>query len=262
MISVNGVAIKRKAIAAEVQNFPAASAASSWDEATRALVVRELLLQEATRLGLAAESKTDADGRRETDEDALIRALVEAEVKTPTADEATLRRFYAANRGAFVTPPLWEADHILIAAPRSDAAVYAAARDKVAGLAAALAAEPARFADLARDCSDCESRALGGSLGQIGPGQTTQEFEVALARLEPGQISQPVETRYGVHLIRLRRRIDGRQLPFEAVRARIAAYLEEHVQRHALAQYVALLVGRAEIRGVAMAGGASSPLVQ
>jgi peptidyl-prolyl cis-trans isomerase C len=64
-----------------------------------------------------------------------------------------------------------------------------------------------------------------------------------------------------VHLIRLNRRIAGRQLPFEAVRRRIAAYLADHVQQAATAQYLSLLVGRADIRGIVM-HGAASPLVQ
>ncbi|WP_319799944.1 peptidylprolyl isomerase [Mesorhizobium sp. PAMC28654] len=114
---------------------------------------------------------------------------------------------------------------------------------------------------MAKDCSDCPSGAIGGSLGQIGPGDTTPEFEAALIDLVPGDISPPVETRYGVHLIRLTRRIDGRQLPFEVVRDRIAAYLTEHVNRQATAQYVSLLVGQADIRGIDI-DGSSSPLVQ
>ena len=126
---------------------------------------------------------------------------------------------------------------------------------------ASLSGAPDRFAALARDCSDCPSGAVGGSLGQIGPGDTTPEFEAALVDLTPGDISPPVETRYGVHLIRLTRRIDGRQLPFEAVRERIASYLGEHVSRQATAQYVSLLVGRADIGGIVI-DGASSPLVQ
>jgi len=260
-ITVNGVAIPRKAIAAEVQNFPAATPGEGWRAAARALVVRELLLQEARRLAVDATPKADADGRVETDEDALLRALVEREVSVPEADEATLRRFYDNNRRRFATPPLWEADHILIAARRDDGAAFAAAREGASALAEVLAKAPARFAELARDVSDCPSGALGGSLGQIGPGDTTAEFEAALAALAPGALSAPVETRYGVHLIRLTRRIDGRQLPFEAVRDRIAAYLDAHVRRKASAEYVALLAGRADIRGIAL-DGAASPLVQ
>ncbi|RWG22951.1 MAG: peptidylprolyl isomerase [Mesorhizobium sp.] len=260
-VTVNGVAISRKAIAGEVQNFPARNPGEGWRAATRALVIRELLLQEARRLDIVAEQRTDQDGRRETVEDALVRGLIELEVRVPEADEEMLRRFYENNRPRFVASPLYEADHILIAARRDDRDAFAAAREKVLSLRSGLAAAPDRFADLARDCSDCPSGALGGSLGQIGPGDTTPEFEAALGDLAPGDISPPVETRYGVHLIRLTRRIEGRQLPFEAVRERIASYLAEHVGRQATAQYVSLLVGRADISGIAI-DGASSPLVQ
>ncbi|MEX6507595.1 peptidylprolyl isomerase [Jiella sp. M17.18] len=260
-VSVNGVAISQKAIAAEVQNFPARNPGEGWRAATRALVVRELLLQEARRLTVVAEPQTDADGRRETEEDALVRGLLDRALQLPEADDATLRRFYDNNLRRFRTAPLYEADHILVAARRSEPDAFAAAREKADSLWAALLDEPERFEDLARSCSDCPSAGVGGSLGQIAPGDTTPDFEAALVALEPGDISLPVETPYGVHLIRLNRRIDGRQLPFEAVRERIAAYLDEHVRRQASAQYVSLLVGRADIVGIAL-DGASSPLVQ
>lgn len=260
-VSVNGVAISRKAIAAEVQNFPAANPGEGWRAATRALVIRELLLQEARRLEIPVEQRADDDGRMETAEDALVRALLEREVRLPTSDDETLRRFYGNNRQRFMSAPLYEADHILIAVRRDDAEGFAAAREKARALAALLAEDPARFAALARDHSACPSGALGGNLGQISPGETTPEFEAVLARLRVGEISAPVETRYGIHLIYLRRRIEGRQLPFEAVRERIRAYLDEHVRRQATAQYLALLVGRARIEGIVLAG-AGSPLVQ
>lgn len=260
-VSVNGVPISRKAIAAEVQNFPAPNPGEGWRAATRALVVRELLLQEAARLEIVAEPATDAEGRVETQEEALIRMLAERAITVPEADEATLRRFYGNNRQRFTSEPLFEADHILLAARRDDAAGFASARQTAASLREKLLVEPDGFAALARAHSDCPSAALGGSLGQIGPGDTTAEFEAALVGLAPGAISDPVETRYGVHLIRLNRRVEGRILPFEAVREGIAAYLDAHVRRQATAQYIAILAGRADIRGIAM-DGAASPLVQ
>lgn len=260
-VAVNGVVIPRWAIAAEVQNFPGPDPRRNWEAAAQALVIRELLLQEAQRLEIPVEQQRDEAGRLETEEDALVRALLEREVRTPEPDEQALRRVYEAHRKKFASPKLYEAQHILIAARHDDALGIAAARGKAAALMAILAAVPERFATLARENSDCPSAALGGSLGQIGPGDTTPPFEEALTRLAPGEISDPVETRYGIHLIRLNRRIEGRELPLEAVRDRIAAYLTDRVHRQAQAQYVALLVGRADIRGIGLAGAESS-LVQ
>ncbi len=260
-VSVDGVVIPSKAIAAEVQNFPSRNPGEGWLAAARALVIRELLLQEARRLNIVAEPKTDVDGREETADDALVRGLIELEVRVPIADEATSHRFYENNRRRFTSAALYEADHILIGARRDDDASYAAARERAASIAAVLATEPDQFAELARAWSVCPSATLGGSLGQIAPGDTTEEFEAALVSLAAGEISGPVETRYGVHVIRLNRRIEGNTLPFEAVRERIEAYLDDHVRRQATAQYIALLIGRADIRGISLEG-ANSPLVQ
>jgi transposase-like protein len=65
----------------------------------------------------------------------------------------------------------------------------------------------------------------------------------------------------GTCSVRLDRRIEGRQLPFDAVRERIADHLREHVWRRAVSQYLQLLIGQAEIRGIDLKG-ANTPLVQ
>jgi peptidyl-prolyl cis-trans isomerase C len=86
------------------------------------------------------------------------------------------------------------------------------------------------------------------------------EFEAALATLAVGEL-RIVESRYGLHIMRLDRRIEGRTLPFETVHERIAQYLEEAVRRRALKQYVSILASRAKVTGVDLAA-ASGPLVQ
>lgn len=80
--------------------------------------------------------------------------------------------------------------------------------------------------------------------------------------LEAGQICpEVVRTRYGVHVNRLNRKVEGAVLPFEQVYERIASYLEASSSRRAAAQYVTLLAGQARIGGFDIAG-ATSPLVQ
>ncbi len=253
-VSVNGVVIARDAIAREVQNHPADKPILSWQSAARALAVRELLLQEARRLGRAPEPQSDQHGRRETDEEALIRALVEQEVKTPEPDDDACRRYYDQNRRRFRSPAIYEASHILFVAHHNDTDGFARARAEATAALAAIKREPERFGDFARQHSGCPSAAQGGNLGQISAGQTTAEFEAALTQLEPGEITeQPVATRYGFHIIRLGRRIDGREQPFELVSDRIADYLRACVMQRAIAQFVARLVSRAQIIGVTLA---------
>ena len=250
-VRVNGVAIPRGAIAREVQYHAAKTPIAAWKEGARALVVRELLLQEAHRLKIAAEPESDAQGRRETQEEALIRALFEHEVKTPDADRETCRRYYDRNLRRFRSPDIYEASHILFSASKTDAEGYAQARAAAEEALVLLRLHPERFAEFAQELSACSSATHGGNLGQITPGQTTPEFENALRELAPGTMSQtPVATRYGFHVIRLDRKHDGRELPFELVADRIADYLRESVQRRATAQYIARLVSAAQIEGI------------
>ncbi|MCA0424157.1 MAG: peptidylprolyl isomerase [Proteobacteria bacterium] len=248
-VSVNDVVIPREAIARETQNHPAPTPIEAWQAAAQALAIRELLLQEARRHNVEARPLTDADGRRETDEEALIRQIIEIEVSTPEADEAACRRYFEKNRARFRTPPLYEVSHILL--PAADAETLAAAKTLAQSLIDELIRRPDRFAALARDCSACPSAANGGNLGQIGPGQTVDAFERALAGAPVGVVCPvAVESRFGVHIIRVDHCIAGRDLPFELVRDRIANWLEESVRRSAVHQYITILASRARIEGI------------
>ncbi len=57
------------------------------------------------------------------------------------------------------------------------------------------------FSDLARGNSDCPSSSDGGDLGRFSHGQMARRFSDAAFALEPGELSEPVHTEYGVHLI-------------------------------------------------------------
>lgn len=261
-ISVNGVPITRAAIAQETQNHPASKPLDAMKAASTALVVRELLLQEARRQGVPATPNSDGEGRRETEEEAMIRELVEREVVTPRADEAACRRYFTQNPRRFRTAALCELRHILLPAAPGDATARHEAATLARALIAQLAESPAAFGALADTHSACPSGRTGGNLGQIGPGQTVPEFESALAAMTVGVVHpEPVETRYGLHVVALDRRIEGRDLPFDMVRDRIAEWLDEKVRRTAIQQYVAILAGRAEIVGIDIAAS-PSPLVQ
>lgn len=252
-VSVNGVKITSREIAREVQQHAASTPLDAWSEAARSLALRELMLQEARRLELVPTPREDDRGRRETDEDALIRQLIENEVETPEPDEVACRRYYQQNAGRFRSADIYEAAHILLAAEPEQEDPLVNARAAAARLLEILRREPQRFAEFARAYSACPSREVDGNLGQIGEGDTTPAFAAALAGLSPGEMTnEPVVTPYGIHIIRLDRKIEGCVLPFEVVHDRIAAYLAERSGRWATAQYLARLAASAEIIGVEM----------
>lgn len=261
-ISVNGVVIAEAELLAEAQNHPADNPGGALAAAARALVVRELLWQEARRLRITAEPDHDAEGRPETQRDAAIRLLIDREVDVPSAGEAECRRYYEQNPDRFSSQPLVEARHILLAVPPRDKAARKAASALARRLCDHLADHPEDFARLAQEYSDCPSREQGGNLGQLTQGSTVSEFEKAIAGMRPGAVSAaPVESRFGYHIVALGRREPGELLPFDLVRERIAAWLEAAAWSRAVSQYIAILAGNADISGISLKAG-EGPLVQ
>ena len=150
-VTVNGVKIPRDDISRETQHHPASKPVTAWQSAARALVIRELLLQRARLVGIVPAPIRDSAGRYETEEEALIRGLIEQEVATPEPDEETCRRYYDRNRRLFRSQPIYEAAHILFAACKNDAEGYERARRDAESVLAELKAQPERFGDSGAD---------------------------------------------------------------------------------------------------------------
>ncbi|CAP44168.1 peptidylprolyl isomerase [Bordetella petrii] len=248
MISVNGVAIDEARLQAELprhQHEP-----DPAQSASRELVLRELLLQRARELGLA-----------QGDNDADVRAVLAAEVRTPQADEAACRRYYEQHPGQFLSGALVEVWHILFQlTPRVDPRRLRARAGEV--LQEVHRAAPDAFADYARQYSNCMSAQEGGRLGDIGRGDTLPEFEQAVFAMPAHTLlDRLVQTRHGFHIVRTGRKVEGTPMAFDAVHARIAAWLAQASERRATHQYLQWLVGQARIEGLDMPG-ADSPLLQ
>lgn len=252
-VRVNGVEIAPEAIAREIQHHPAPDPETAWKEAARALAVRELLLQEAQRLGIDVEVQPDEAGRLETEADAVITALLEEEVTPAVPDEEECRRFYEAQSGRFRTPDLFEAAHILIEPENGSSEAWAEAEAQARAIIAEIGDDPAAFAEAARELSACPSAHQGGSLGQVRRGDLLPEVQNVIETLEEGRTCcEPVRSRYGWHVIRLARKIEGHVLPFEVVKGKIAEMLEARSWSIAAARYVAGLAERAEVEGIAI----------
>jgi peptidyl-prolyl cis-trans isomerase C len=261
-VTVNGVEISPEDIAAEAQNHATDRPEKAWAAAVEALVIREAMLQKARALGFVAQPATDAAGRIEAEDDALIRQLLEMEVSVPEPDPESSQRYFENNQARFRSPDLYEASHILLQADKRDALAYSRAKREAEALIDALKDRPDRFEQMATDRSDCPSASEGGRLGQISAGQTTSLFDAALRKMKPGEISaMPVETPYGLHIIRLEHMAPGSVPDFETARPLVEEFLRDASWRRAVSQFISLLIGEAKITGVDLKG-AASPLVQ
>lgn len=251
-IEVNGECIPHALVAAEAQNHPAPGnkPGLAWRKAARALAIRTLLLQEARRTGVRATPRMLEKGRYESDEEALIRELLEARLAVETPSDEAVYGEWARDPSRFRAPPLWEVSHILVACDPRDAKGCACALEKASELLSRAQDDPSGFARLADKHSDCESKSNGGFLGQIGPGDTVPEFETVLRGLTEGAITKsPVLTRHGYHIIRMDAEAQGAELPFDSVKTQVATAMEKAAWAHAARIFVGELVARAEISG-------------
>lgn len=139
-------------------------------------------------------------------------------------DELTLRERYDAVRERFMSPERRRAAHILLTADQRS-------EDEARALAESLT-ERVRagesFAELATEFSaDPVSAEAGGDLGWIEPGVMMPSFEEALFAMETGAVSDPVQTEFGWHVIRLDEVEEPRGQSFDEARAEIEAEVRE-----------------------------------
>lgn len=247
LLFVADTPISEAEIAREMQHHRALRPEQSRADAARALVVRELLRLEISRLGLQVQV---APNEREPAEEAQIRVLLEDAVDNRVPGEDDCRRYYEGNRERFHSPDRVRVRHILLGAAADDITGRFEARSRAEGLIADLQADPILFADFAMRHSDCPSKEQGGELGWLQRGQTTPEFDRQLFRLREGLAPFPVESRWGYHVVSVDERSPGMPLEFDAVRSRIADYLELQVRQREVQQYLQLLQERYTVRGL------------
>ena len=153
-------------------------------------------LIEQTALMLAGEDAISLRDQMVIENDR--RAAIASSVLSRAAESAVTEESLAAAYEAFVAEfdtdapvPEYNASHIIV---ETEAEAQALREGLDSG---------ADFAELAREHSTDGAAAGGGSLGWFGPGVMIPEFEEAVAAMEPGDVTGPLETRFGWHLVRL-----------------------------------------------------------
>jgi peptidyl-prolyl cis-trans isomerase C len=178
-----------------------------------------------------------------------IKALIDKEVvQQISVTDAQVRKYYDDNPDTFRRPEQVKASHILIKVPEN------ASEAQKANALAAIEALKVRidngenFAVLAQEHSDCPSKSKGGDLGFFGSEQMVPPFSKAAFDLQPGQVSEVVETRFGYHLIKLTERQEAQKLAFNDVKDEIATRLRQEQERTEIDKYIQKLTKEADIQ--------------
>lgn len=137
-------------------------------------------------------------------------------------DEAAIEAAYEADFGSITPEQEFNAAHILVETEEEAKAIKS---DLDGG---------ADFAETAKEKSTGPSGPSGGDLGWFGKGMMVPEFETAVLALEPGQISDPVQTQFGWHVIVLKETRDQAIPTLEDVRGQITQRLQEEAVTKAL----------------------------
>lgn len=197
---------------------------------------------------LKAQHLTLAGLKDETRMNLLVSKLLEQEVgPLVSVKPADISGFYDKNPDRFQQPEAVRASHVLVALPQqADEAMKKAARAKADDVLKQARAG-ADFAKLARTYSNDASAQRGGDLGFFPKGQMVAAFENAAFALQPGQVSDVVETPFGYHVIKVAEHRPARVVPFAEVAPQIEQYLVQEQRQEKTKAYVADLRSKGKV---------------
>ena len=135
--------------------------------------------------------------------------------------------FYRQNSDKFVQPPQVRASHILLRVGPEAKAEEAAAKQKAAEAIAGRVKKGEDFAKLAKELSeDPSAKDNGGDLDFFDKDQMVPEFAAVAFAMKKGDVSEPVRSQFGYHVIKVTDRREGQAVPLETVKPRLLAFLK------------------------------------
>ncbi|MEM5787264.1 MAG: peptidylprolyl isomerase [Syntrophobacteraceae bacterium] len=241
------------------------------------MIAREILQQEAAKLGIKAEDAeldaqmqalkarfgsgdefkntigkmnlTEQNLRDQFASEMVMRKLVEQEIasKVKVSKEDT-KAFYDKHPEIFKSPEMVRASHILVKLEEKPTPEdKAKALEKIKGIQKRIK-DGADFAEVAKEVSDDPgSKENGGDLDFFQQGQMVPSFEKAAFALKPSELSDVVETEYGFHLIKLTEKKEAGVISFDEMQPRIEQHLKNEGISQQLAQHIEKLKTTAKI---------------
>ena len=189
--------------------------------------------------------RNSEDLRKEVLSRLRFNQLLEEESACEAPAEEEARAYYEDRPDLFTTEVTLRASHWLkrVEEPEKDEEAEKAAREAKARVDGG-----EDFVEVVRLCSDCPED--DGSLGLFGRGKMVPEFEKVAFALQAGEVSEPVRTQFGWHLILLHERNEPETTPFEEVQEQIISFLHERRKDEKFDAFLDSLKAKAEIEEV------------
>jgi parvulin-like peptidyl-prolyl isomerase len=178
---------------------------------------------------------------------AIEQLLVERGMEYPTEEE--VKSLYEENKDAFQRPAQVNARHILITVDaNADEKAWEEAQKRAMEVRKKATAEGADFAKLAQENSEGPTATKGGDLGWFGQGSMVPEFEKTVFALEKGEISEPIRTQFGWHVIKKVDEREAGQVDFEEVEPQLESRLRNQRVQQAVQGLLTSLRSEKEIK--------------
>lgn len=157
---------------------------------------------------------------RQAEKDILTQLTINKVLLEVTVTDEDALNYYNTNKDAFIQQPTISAKHILVDSKELC--------DKIKN---EITLNEITFEDAAIKYSTCPSKEQGGNLGSFGRGMMVPEFEDAAFKLEINVVSDPVQTQFGYHLIKVEDKNEGKEMLFEEVKEQIVNTLLQEMQQ-------------------------------
>jgi peptidyl-prolyl cis-trans isomerase C len=203
---------------------------------------------EAYQAQLSQLGYTEEMIRKEIRENMAIQELIEQEIASDIEiSDTELKAYYDENTEQFTTPEQVKARHILVKTDQSDSEEQKKeAREEIEAIQKRLE-EGEKFEELAKEESEGPSGKKGGDLGYFSKGRMVKPFEEAAFAMEPGNVSDIVETRFGFHLIKVEDKKPASKKGYEEVKKEIRQQIKNEKVKQSIDNYVSTLREKATI---------------
>ncbi len=173
------------------------------------LINKNLLLCDAKKNLYEYDPKFKAELAKIKDE-MLANFAIEKAIANIKVSEDEVKKFYEEHKSELVGGETVDASHILVDS-----------EDKANEILASINEGKITFEDAAKEYSSCPSKEKGGNLGEFGKGQMVPEFDSAVFEMAVGEIKGPVQTQFGYHLIKLNKKNEAKEIPFEDIKPQL-----------------------------------------